>query len=164
MNLIKAMLVFMVVLLMSCCSNEAAKMGEDEIVVHYKYNFRDELNSRDSVYVKDLVGDDTISTKLYLTREEKLKIVDFANAMKFYEMPDTLEFHDDVQTIPEPGMQMLYIKHGDIEKRVHWRAYEFNNVDKETYERVIKLGAFIDAIVKGKEEYKRLPPPKGGYR
>jgi hypothetical protein len=164
MKSMKIVSVIVTALAIGCCSHEAASNKGGETIIHYKYNFKDELNSRDSTYTKDLVGAGDTTTTLFLTDEEKRKIVKLAKEVRFFEMPDTLEFTDEVQTIPEPGMQMLYIKHGEIENRVNWRIYDLNNVDQNAYERIMKLGRFIDEIVREKEEYKKLPPPQGGYR
>jgi hypothetical protein len=150
--------------LLGCSSNKNIIEDDGKVYIHYKYNFKDELNTFDSTYVKDLVADGADSTKLFLTEAEEAEILKLAYEVNFFELPDTLAYVDDISIIPDPGFQMLRIKYDDKDKTVYWANYDIQNVSNEEFQRAAKLGAFIHSIVIEKKEYKALPPARGGYR
>jgi len=128
--------------------------------VHFKYDYKNELNTFDNYLIKDLVLDGTADTTIFLTSEEKEIIAAAASETKFFSLPDTIKSGADFEQNPAPGPQMLRIKLGDLDKTVVWTIPYGNSPEEK---RIRKMSGVIRKIILDTPEYKNLPPVKGGY-
>ena len=145
--------------LMNCSCSKCAKDYSD-LHVHFKYDYKDELNTFEDYFVKDLVQDGITRTTLNFTDDEKESIVIMAEHVDFFNMPDTVYSTAEGEQEPLPGMQMLRLNLGDVDKTVYW-TLPFGGSDDEQGLR--KLSYHIRTLIIDKPEYKELPPAKGGY-
>jgi hypothetical protein len=165
MDYIKNIFVF----LFSCiiiisCSDSPSDPGNQDVQLFFKYNYRDELNTFDNTYQKDLVQDGVIKVKFSLTREEHEQIVQKAEEVGFFSLPDTLNIiaEDSIVIRVDPEFsEELRIKTSNEDNKVAWRTSIFFNGDY--YDKFSELRLLIINIIEARSEYKKLPPIKGGY-
>jgi hypothetical protein len=131
------------------------------VQVHFQYGFKNELNTFDGTYQKDLVWDGTIKVPFWLTTNEQNMIVEKALAVKFFAFPDTLHKEQGVVIMPDPSPDFLRLKYENQEKSVVW----FFPLDASNpYAQSLReLTDLIRTTIESKPEYKKLPPARGGY-
>ncbi len=129
--------------------------------IQYKYNFKDELNTFDNFYQKDLVLDGVVKVNFRLTKDEQSKILAKVYETNFFSLPDTLINRAPVEMTPNP-IQYLRIKYGNKENAVVWNyiLYEYQT---DQYKRLRELSNYLTNIIEAKPEYKILPSRHGGY-
>ena len=154
---------FIVLLVMSLALvNCSCNCGQDDIDlnVHMKYGYADEVNTFENYFKKDLVMDGFADTTFSFTPSQKNAILDMANEVVFFEMPEVIESTADFEQNPSPGEQTLRIKFDKWDHTVKWR-YPLG--DSELEQNIKKLSYFIINIIIDSPEYKALPAPRGGY-
>ena len=148
-------------LLISSCNENSVQPEQQFIQIHFKYNFNDELNTFENYYQKDLVGDGLIKVDFWLTRDEQNKILEKVNETNYFLLPDTILNKASVEVTPNP-VQFLRIKNNGKENSVVWN-YIITEYQTEQYKKLLELAVYIRNIIESKNEYKVLPPRKGGY-
>ena len=147
------------------CENTIIEPDEQFVQIYFKYDFKNELNTFENTYQKDLVLDGVIKVNFWLTAEEQNKIMAKANELNYFSLPDTLKYisQDSIMFSinPNPGEQKLRIKYLMNDKTTIW-TYPLND-DNSRVKDLIELNNFIINIIESKPEYKRLPPRNGGY-
>ncbi len=131
------------------------------VQVDYKYNFNDQLNTFQRYYQKDLVIDGAVRTELWLNKEEQNRILEKANEINFFSLPDSMLNRSPVEIYPNP-LQFLRIKNGEKENTVVWN-YILPAYQLPGYRKLLELAEVIRIIVESKPEYLRLPQRNGGY-
>jgi hypothetical protein len=159
------------ILLSSCllflsCSKSSLEPENQFVQIYFKYGFRNELNTFANTYQKDLVLDGVIKVGFWLTDEEQIRILEKANEIEFFSLPDTLRYVSQngnvaVSMDPDPGEQVLRIKHQWKDKATVW-TYPLKE-DNDSANAIMELRSFIVSAIETKPEYKRLPPARGGY-
>jgi len=147
------------------CQDSMVEPEVQFVQIYFKYGFKNELNTFENTYQKDLILDGVIKVKFWLTAEEQNKILDKVNELNYFLLPDTLKYIPRDSMIifiePNPGEQKLRIKHQSNDKTTIW-TYPLND-DNDDIKALIELQNFIITIIESKPEYKRLPPRRGGY-
>ncbi len=155
------------VLFLPYCQNTFINSENHNVQVYFKYGHKNVLNTFENSYQKDLIMDGVIKDKFYFAPDEENLILNMANSINFFSLPDTFKYVKKVrglilETDPNPGEQILRIKYLDKDKRIIW-TYPINE-DNPEVKNLIKLNNFIISIIESKPEYKKLPPTKGGYQ
>jgi hypothetical protein len=162
---IKVPLSFMFCLFFFSCQDTPVEPDEQFVQIYFKYDFKNELNTFENTFQKDLVLDGVIKVNFWLTIEEQNKILDKVNELNYYFLPNTLKYisHDSiiVSISPNPGEQKLRIKYQSNDKTTVW-TYPLND-DNSRVKDLFELNNFIINIIESKPEYKMLPPRRGGY-
>jgi len=156
-----SLLLFIPSLISLSCVDLSFEPDVQFVQIDYKYNFKDELNTFQNYYQKDLVIDGTIRTEFWLTKEEQNLILEKANETNFFSLPDSMLNRSPVEISPNP-LQFLRIKNGQMEKIVVWN-YTLPAYQLPGYRKLLELAEVIRIIVESKPEYKGLPPCNGGY-
>lgn len=110
-----------------------------------------------------MVTDPPITTKLLLTSEELKSIYTKMNEINFFSYPDvfTVPVGAEVGIITPFNSYYFKVRHGSEIKELSWDDEITNqNIDADKLRELIK---YIRSIVESKMEYKKLPPPRGGY-
>lgn len=145
-------------------SSLATITDPQNVKILYKYSFKNELNTFTQKLTKDLVLDGTITVNFWLTDSEQMRILEMADQIGFFEMPDHLYNKNTDSTIiciyPSAWNPSLTIKFGNKEKTIYWNSY--NSIPQE-YAKLQKLTSLIETIIKSKKEFKDLPAARGGY-
>jgi hypothetical protein len=159
-----AFIVFLSYWILSC-QDSPTEPDPQYVQIFLKYGFRNELNTFENTYQKDLVLDGTIKVKFWLSAEEQNKILEKANVINYFSMRDTFKLVSPDSTIviisPDPGEQILRIKYQTNDKTTFWN-YPAPENDEE-FNELMQLRQYIIMIIESKVSYKLLPPARGGY-
>lgn len=148
-------------LLSGTSCEEPTAPDEQLAMVHFHYHFRNELNTFDKTYQKDLVMDGVTSTEFWFTTEEQGELLAQAEIQHFYQFPDTIKSEAGVTNDPDPGRQFLRIKHEEWDHTVSW--YYPLPEDHGYVPDLRALRDFLIELIESKPAYKSLPPARGGY-
>ena len=160
--------IFIVLLLFSLCftsCQDTIVEPENQFVqIYMNYGFKNELNTFKNTYQKDLVLEGVKKVRFWLTEEEQNKILEKANIVNYFSMPDTFKYNpqDSINVIinPDPGEQILRIKYMSKDKTTIWT---FPILESKTdFNNLLELRQFIITIIESKPEYRKLPPSRGG--
>ncbi len=148
--------------LLSWTSCEEPTAPDEQLaMVHFNYNFKNELNTFEMTFQKDLVMDGVIATDFWFTAEEQAEILAKAEMHRFYQFPDTIKSEPGAAIDPDPGRQFLCIKHEERDHTVSW--YHPLPEDHEYVSDLLALRDFLIELIESKPAYKSLPPARGGY-
>ncbi len=159
----KYVLVCFSVLVTVCgCNLESPPQpSEQSVKILFQYNFRDEINTFNLTLTKDLILDGTTTISFWLTKSEQDLILSEAMQVGFFTLPDTLPKLQGVSVSPDPSPDVLRIEANGQLKTVVWH-YPLDTTYQDT-KAIIQLTRTIKNLIESKEQYKRLPPPRGGY-
>jgi len=125
-------------------------------IFKYGVGAKNELNTFNQTFTKDMIIDPSITTKFNLTEKELSdvyrKIVDlgiFKKDWKFLE-----------KNMSITPCSSYYLK---IQINSEQRELSFDNCHGELSGKLQKFKDYIIKIIEAKEEYKKLPTPTGGY-
>jgi len=145
------------------CNNLLSGPEEQVINIHYKYDFRDEVNTFNHTLTKDLYSKGTITIDYYFSHQEQGKIIEKALDINFFNLPDSLIWTEvdliKCQLEPDPGIQYLRIRYNNQDKTVYW--YLINSIPGE-YKKLKELTSVIRNIIETNYRYKLLPDREGG--
>lgn len=163
MKPIKYFLILTLLPILSCNEN-IIQPDEQFVNILFKYDFKNELDTFNNTYQKDLVLDGLKKIDFWLTTDEQNQIIEKANQLNFFLLPDTILADAPVQITPNPG-QFLRIKTETEDHSILWNIIleEFQTEQYEDFLKVEQLAEFIRLIIESKPEYKKLPPANGGY-
>ncbi|MCH7964011.1 MAG: hypothetical protein IH852_08740 [Bacteroidetes bacterium] len=154
------------VLFLSSCQNSLIKTDNGNVQVYFKYGHKNVLDTFENTYQKDMILDGVIKIRFFLTPEELNQILEKANSINYFSLPDTFKYVPvngiTKITDPNPGEQILRIKYQQKDKRTIW-TYPLNDNFPEVKD-LMELKDFIISIIISKPEYKKLPPTKSGYQ
>ena len=148
-------------------SGESNEPGESDFNLIFKYGVmaRNELNTFQGTYNKDMVMDPSITVSLSLSEKELDRIYRKMAEIDFFGYPD--EFSVAVPAGELVGRVTPYssyyfkVEHDSDIKELWWED-EITNED-ERADKLRELIELIRDIVESKEEYKELPSPTSGY-
>src|SRR3989339_2231562 len=106
----KLIFVFLLLgLLLSSCKDSSTEPDIQFVQISFKYGFKNELNTFENTYQKDLFYGDVVKVNFWLTMEEQKSIIKKAEESNFFMLPDTLiTIQEDSIAIslnPNPGAQ-----------------------------------------------------------
>jgi len=152
-------------LLSSSCQDSPTEPDQQFVQIFLKYGFRNELNTFENTFQKDLVMDGVIKVNFWLSEKEQNKILEKVNAVNYFAMRDTFKYisPDSITVIisPDPGEQILRIKYQSEDKTTVWSYPPLEN--DEEFNDLLELRQYIITIIESKPGYKHLPPARGGY-
>lgn len=163
--------VLAVLLLSAGCSliNPAkeSKTGQGEklkILFAYGVERRNVLNTFEGTYTKDMIMDPPLTINMTLSGEEldaiyaKMLDIDFFNYPGEFRVPP----RDGVSEIITPYSSYYFKVQYDSEvKELSWE--DNNTIENEDAQKLRELISLIREIAETREEYIKLPPPRGGY-
>jgi hypothetical protein len=124
----------------------------------YSYGIMDvtaqnELNTFNDTFTKDMIVDEPITVTMKLSERELDTIIYTINRYDLF----SEEPQGDIRMIVSPcESYALEVRHGTETKTVEWNC-ETKTADRTTF------AAYMQTFIEGKEEYKALPEPQGGY-
>jgi len=162
----KLIFVFLLLsLIFSSCKDSSTEPDNQFVQISFKYGFKNELNTFENTYQKDLFYGDVVKVNFWLTIEEQKSIIKKAEESNFFMLPDTLitiqEDSIEVSLSPNPGAQTLRIRCNSKDKTTVW-FYPLVE-DRDQMKQIMELNSFIISLIESKPEYKKLPPSRGGY-
>jgi len=160
------------VILTSCGQPKNAAAGNipspvDDFNFLFKYGvtLRNKLDTFHGTFTKDMVLAPSITTHLELTQSELEQILLKMEEIDFFNYPDVFKIEippGGLISIVTPYSRYYFkVEHGSVVKELSWEDEILNEDEKA--DRLRELINLIRSIIESKEEYKRLPEPKGGY-
>ena len=134
-------------------------------VLRYGIMNGNKLDTFNGKYTKDMILDPDITIDLKLTTDELAQILAKMKEIDFFNYPDAF-----IVEVPPGELRMFVtpcdsyyfkVEYGSVTKELRWQD-EIRN-ENEKADRLRELIEFITDIIESKEEYKRLPEPRGGY-
>lgn len=162
------LLLLVSVFLLSGCSavNEMPKEMPSDFgfVIKYGIGAKNELDTFNGRFTKDLITAGTATTELKLSQEEMARIYEEMRKMNIMSYPE--EFKPGAISLIQSSVapyQTYYFKvsySGKI-KEIRWQDENLANTASARDLR--NLSVMINAMVEKKVEFKQLPPAVGGY-
>jgi hypothetical protein len=130
------------------------------IVFRYGVWSKNELDTFEGTYTKDLIANGTVTTRLILTQEELTQIKQKSDEINFFSYPDSFPKIPNRTMYPQFD---YYIKIQDhsVTKEVSWNTNSL--IDGNMENNLTQLRNYITSLIEQKPEYKALPTPYGGY-
>jgi len=147
------------------CSAPPPHPSNFNMIFKYGVGAGNELNTFEGTYTKDMIMDPPITVDISLSKEELDTIYQKMIEINFFGYPD--QFSVFVPPGESVGMLTPYCSYYfkvEYDSKVKELSWEDNiiNEDKKA-EKLRELIKLIRDIIESKEEYKQLPPPRGGY-
>lgn len=126
-------------------------------IFKYGVGARNELNTFEGTFKKDMVTKDPVTTSLELTNKELNTILNKMTEIDFFNLPEEIT---GCSTIPCVTYQYS-VRYKDKNKKIYMENHP-NSQDAQIL-KLKELNKLIIEIIESKEEYRQLPPAKGGY-
>jgi hypothetical protein len=137
-----------------------SKPKDFNFVFNYAVNAKNQLNTIKGQYTKDMITEPSVTTDLILSDEEMNSIYLDMRKINILNYPENFNPKGNLGQKPFQTYSIKIVANGK-EKYIYWKdenisqtknANQLRELFKKIQERIIK-----------KEEYKKLPPAKGGY-
>lgn len=135
------------------------------ILFNYSKKPKNSLNTLRSVFTKDLIDNGKVKTKLTLTEADMEEIENYIVKNNIMDYPDEITF----ETKNDIGRMKSYltIYLDGKKKSVKWNSFrnwkDYTEDMKKQIDILNNLETKIIDFIENKEEFKKLPPRKGGY-
>ena len=153
----KALIIATTLLLLRSCS--PPNKGQFDFVFKFGVGGKNELNTFDNTFTKDLVMDPPQKLALKLTAEEKQKIYNKLKEIDFDQMADGAEL-PCAAAQPHSTCKLVVTMDGH-QKTIAWSGSD--NPADSTCVKLAGLQQLIISIIFNRDEYKRAKPIRGGY-
>ena len=155
----------LVFIVLSCTDSGSSPEDRDfNVKLRYGIGARNELNTCQNTYTKDLILDGTITVPMVLSDQEFQQIRNKMDEIGFVSYPDTfmaVTADTIIQTIEPHATYDFEVKLNSSIKHLYWDDAIINqNAQAIKLRELIKL---IRTIIESKPEYSQLPPARGGY-
>ncbi|MFZ5632838.1 MAG: hypothetical protein ACOY40_08315 [Bacillota bacterium] len=143
----------------------AAGAGQIAFIFRYGVGAGNELNTFKGKYTKDMIVDPPVTVNLSLSGEELESIYKKMMEIDFFSYPDRFKASpppgEGLHLVTPHSSYYFLVSHNSRIKELWWDDQIVNANEKAG--RLRELIEYIRGIVESKEEYKKLPPPRGGY-
>ena len=124
-------------------------------VFRYGVGAKNELNTVNQTFTKDMVMDPPLTIELKLTDSELAAVYKKMNDLKVF----GINKGSEENVMVEPCSSYYFkAQFGSFRKELSW-----DDCQGKVNDKLQQLTNFIIKIIESKEEYKKLPAPKGGY-
>ena len=150
---------------LTSCTTRPAEVSNFNLIFKYGVMARNELNTFEGTYTKDMVIDPSITVELSLTEEELGRIYQKMVEIDFFDYPDefsvSVAFGELTAMVTPYSSYYFRVEYNSSIKELWWED-EIKNKNKEA-DKLRELIKLIRDIIESKEEYKKLPEPTSGY-
>lgn len=126
------------------------------LVFKYGIGAKNELNTFNHTYTKDMIRAESVTTNLKLTDKELKDIYQKIVSLKLLDKNLTKNSGNVAQT----PCSIYYLK---IKSDLGQNELSWNNCYGEINDKLQQFTNYITQILEAKDEYKNLPSPKGAY-
>ena len=147
------------------CSIPLTNPSNFNLIFKYGVGAKNELNTFEGTYTKDMIMDPSITVKLPLSQEELDRIYQKMVEIDFFSYPDKFFVSvppGEVVGMVTPHLSYYFKVEYDSKTKELWWEDEIIKEDEKA-EKLRELIKFIRDIIESKEEYKKLPPMRWGY-
>ncbi|MBC9786417.1 hypothetical protein H1S01_18335 [Heliobacterium chlorum] len=159
-------LILLVAILTGCTSSKATPENvamPDNFGFILKYGYgpkKNELNTMEGTFTKDLVIIDPVTTDLRLTTDEMKNIYEEMVKLDILSYPDEFFPESNMKVTPYRTYE-FDVRFGNSTKKILWKDESLSESRKAVQLR--SLFKKIINTIENKEEFKRLPEAQGGY-
>lgn len=125
-------------------------------IFRYGIGAKNELNTFSKTYTKDMVVDPSVTIKFELTNNELAGIYKKISDLKLLERNE--EPTEGNMLVTPCSSYYLKVQIDSTQKELSW-----NNCRGKISDKFQQFTNYIISIIESREEYKKLPIPKGGY-
>ncbi len=172
MNSRKTCLVLLVVLLtvvgLPACRGTTpvpSLPADFNLIFRYGVGAKNELDTFAGTFTKDMIGDPSITIDLLLTEEELDRIYQKMAEVDFFAYPDEFSINvapgEPVGMVTPHSSYYFRVEYNTEVKELRWED-RIVNEDGEA-DRLRALTRLIQDIIRARQEFQELPPPRGGY-
>ncbi len=136
------------------------KNTDFNVQFRYGVTARNELNTFNNTYTKDMILDPPITVWLSLSDEEISKIKQQVFEIDFFSLPETVPIRADGRRVTPQTDFYLKVQNGSAVKEISWSTNSEPNMMEKN---LSQLASLIETIVEGRPEFRDLPPANGGY-
>lgn len=136
------------------------KPKDFNFTLNYGVNAKNQLNTTNGQYTKDMVNEPSVTTNLKISDEEMKSIYLEMKRVNILHYPDNFNPKSNMLQTPFQTYSLKIIFNGK-EKNIYWKDESVSEAKEAVQLR--QLFTRIQEIVVNKEEYKKLPAAKGGY-
>ena len=140
---------------------KAANVSSFNLIFRYGVGGKNELNTYNDTYTRDMVVDPSITINFTLTVEEKWQILQKIAEVDFFNLPSNFT-HDPSSWATPQVDYYLKVQNGTQTNEVSWIQYGLL-MESNVKSRLDQLIICIQGTIEQKPEYKALPEPRGGY-
>jgi hypothetical protein len=130
------------------------------VIFKYGVGARNELNTFEGTYTKDLILDNTATTRMILSQEELSQIRQKITEIDLFSFPDSFPLNPSGFVIPQIDYY-IKVQNGTQIKEITWSNNSL--MDSSIQNSLDQLVSFLRNMIEQKPEYKALPPARGGY-
>ena len=142
-------------------SDDSSNLADDfNLVLKYGVGEKNELNTFNETFTKDLVLDPPVTTKLSLTSQEKMRILQRIDEMDLYGFPDNFPINPHAWVTPQVDYY-IKVQNGSEIKEIGWNSNSL--IEDDIKNCLEQLVGYMIGLIEQKPEYKALPTPNGGY-
>jgi hypothetical protein len=163
--LVAGLVLIVAVIVLAGCTAPPADVSSFNLIFKYGVTAKNELNTFERTYTKDMVMDPSITVELSLTEAELDRIYQKMVEIDFFDYPDEFSVpveEGELVTIRTPYSSYYFKVEYDSTVKELWWEDEIMNPNDEA-NKLRELIQLIRDIVESKEEYKELPKPTSGY-
>ncbi len=137
-----------------------SKPADFNFILNYGINAKNQLNTIEGTYTKDMVLEASITTDLILSDEEMDIIYLTMKDINILNYPESFTPKSNTMATPFQTYS-IKIYYDGKEKSIYWKDENISKAKEATQLRA--LFERIKEFIYNKEEYKKLPQPKSGY-
>ena len=164
--LVTSVMVFSIILIIVAASlqNTSSPSPKNDfnfnLLFRYGVGAKNELNTFEGTYTKDMVLDPPITIKLTLSDAELEQIRQKMVEIGFFDYPENFPLRTDFEVTPRTDYY-IRVENGSSVKEVSWNSNSM--LENNVQDNLLQLVDLIRSVVEQKPEYKALPPARGGY-
>ena len=153
--------------LLSCSDQGLSPQDRDfNILLRFGVGGRNELNTFQNTYTKDLMLDGTVTVSLVLSESELHAIEAKLVQADFFRYPESLPVNpeDSLLVSIEPhSTNQIRVKDNSTVKTVNWDETIVPSCTDIRRKHLQEIIVFISNIISRRPEILNLPPARGGY-
>ncbi len=130
------------------------------IVFRYGVGAKNELNTFNGTYTKDMVQNPPITASLVLTKNELNGIQQKVAELALFNLPSNFS-RKEGEWFSTQVDYYLKIQNGSQTKEISWN--DNSQIDSNTKNSLDSIEIYLIGIIEQRQEYKALPTPNGGY-
>lgn len=139
---------------------KSENVGDFGLLFKYGVGAKNELDTLNGTYTKDMIMDPSITTNLTLSVEEKWQIMNEIYSIDFFNLPNSFPINPHMWKTTQTDY-FLKVQNGTQTNEVYWNA---NSLLEDSIEKNLEqLVIYLIEIIENKEGYKALPTPTAGY-
>jgi hypothetical protein len=130
------------------------------IIFRYGVGAKNELDTFEGTFTKDLVMNGRATTRMVLSQEELKTIQTELTEIGFFSIPENFPSNPSMTVDPQIDYCII-VQEANQTREVNWCNNSLMETNIEN--NLMQMAAYLCDMIEQKPEYKALPPPNGGY-